>query len=715
MLVPQLNFIAGSLARIEVEREVALLEELHTLSRMDPQPVVNSPRSSDAHEDAEDALACEGWLLPPQARASSSFAAAEHRRRHAELEILSDKIPTVIANLVNNCGVDGVDELMGSMMPVLSPAWCDMYRATKDFADEALVCSKGLTVDDFTQCKGAFYDAVLAELGSDTASPAWLPPPAFFDPDAPHNRVFKLGADKRWFAEGGTAGGGAPRDVLAEIEALLFNDDHEEELAKEQLIYGNNGGTKARYTEVKRSALGPVRGRDVKEEAPGTAALLSMAKHNSPENRVSSHLRRRRGVGRNAAVSAPAGGFATDPDHSDDDDDTQAISKELRSELFKATRRWESLMIIWSKWVISLVLSKKVSPADAVASVGLGEFVRGYLNTVVHERTFLSLTKARRCLGSSSIDSVAETAPAPLDESSSFPVASSAGRRYVSPPPKPTSAPPSTRNMVPSNSVVVNGKQKSIRTLSDRERRLVLEEDAWLLSAGYDSSFLHTGIATPAERAQCVSLLQTQSSSKWLEVDEGSCRCIVVLQSYLRRRLAQRRAQAAIQALGAASTSRLSVASKRLSTAVQRHYAKQQPTQRSYVLSCLAIAKDTSTCENFYSSEEDSFKREFKVYMSKATEHYLHNVPLDADWVVEKVPTEQGTPELRYVNVRSGRSQMENPNMLKVAALKQRELAKVTRRREEAYREMEVFVQRLNDRKQQLAAQEQELSVPVTL
>eukprot|EP00164_Ancoracysta_twista_P009629 GFYU01014321.1.p1 GENE.GFYU01014321.1~~GFYU01014321.1.p1 ORF type:complete len:172 (-),score=13.11 GFYU01014321.1:40-516(-) len=158
------------------------------------------------------------------------------------------------------------------------------------------------------------------------------------------------------------------------------------------------------------------------------------------------------------------------------------------------------------------------------------------------------------------------------------------------------------------------------------------------------------------------------------------------------------------------------MASKRISTAVMKQYTRQTTTQRQYVQNCMSIAKDTALCDKFYSTEEANFKQNFKAYITKATEHYLNNVPLELDWTVEKTPVDNnGGVEIRYVNLRSGRSQTENPNMLKVSALKQRELAKATRKREDTYRDMDAFVQKLNSRKEDLGKLEKDMSASVSL
>ena len=753
MLAPELNLIAATFARTEVEREVALQEEvsmIQQLSRSNDNGGNNDNTNVNDDSMEEDGLATEGWLLPPMANASADFRRGEHKRRHTELSALSKQLPALLArisssatsssNLHDDGGDENIDDA-NTPPSILSPRWVDMYRASKDFADEALVLSKGLQVEDLAQCKQTFADTIQKEFEGSPKMPSWFPPKDFFDSvSAPHTKVFRLGEEKRWFAAAGDGGSsGGPRDVLADLEALLFEDEHLEELQQEQLIYGNNGGSKARYEEVKRSTIGPVRGRDVKDDAPGTAALLGMAKHASPEHRhkrSSSKLIRSgpRSTTTTTTTTATGGDKEGDGIEDAEDGDGHAVSKGIRSELFKATRRWECLMLLWSKWVVTTALKQQPATTtsshitDALNSVDLCEFIKGYFNTIVHERVFLTLSKIVRPDPTTATPdgNNAKTAAEGGIFSSSM-----AGRRYsTSPPPTPTKAtgtstttqPPRSVGMpfgkVNAHIVVVKGKQKSIRTLTDFEKRLVMEEDAWLVAAGYDSSYKHTGTMAASDRAEGVELLRSQSSTKWKSMDEGSCRKVLVLQSHLRRRLAIMKAQTALKALTKSNTSssRLSMASRRISTAVMKQYTRQSTTQRQYIQSCMAIAKDTALCEKFYSTEEATFKQNFKAYITKATEHYLNNVPLELDWTVEKTPIDNnGGVEIRYVNLRSGRSQTENPNMLKVSALKQRELAKATRKREEAYRDMDAFVKKLNTRKEELDKLEKEMSATVSL
>ena len=174
-------------------------------------------------------------------------------------------------------------------------------------------------------------------------------------------------------------------------------------------------------------------------------------------------------------------------------------------------------------------------------------------------------------------------------------------------------------------------------------------------------------------------------------------------------------------------------------------YGQQQGQLEAYVGAARQLMADEARAEAFYSTEEAAFNKQFKQWSAQMTRHYLEEVPLDVDWAVQKTPLppssagggdggqkEEGGPSqkgvftdpetgLRYqrtfLNLKTGRVQTENPNALKAAAAKSRQLAKAQREREQRLAEMAVFVaERVNGVKRDvLPALEDQLAAPVYL
>ena len=174
-------------------------------------------------------------------------------------------------------------------------------------------------------------------------------------------------------------------------------------------------------------------------------------------------------------------------------------------------------------------------------------------------------------------------------------------------------------------------------------------------------------------------------------------------------------------------------------------YGQQQGQLEAYVGAARQLMADEARAEAFYSTEEAAFNKQFKQWSAQMTRHYLEEMPLDVDWAVQKTPLppssagggdggqkEEGGPSqkgvftdpetgLRYqrtfLNLKTGRVQTENPNALKAAAAKSRQLAKAQREREQRLAEMAVFVaKRVNGVKRDvLPALEDQLAAPVYL
>eukprot|EP00758_Cryptobia_borreli_P015608 Tbor_TRINITY_DN6040_c0_g1::TRINITY_DN6040_c0_g1_i1::g.11150::m.11150 len=207
---------------------------------------------------------------------------------------------------------------------------------------------------------------------------------------------------------------------------------------------------------------------------------------------------------------------------------------------------------------------------------------------------------------------------------------------------------------------------------------------------------------------------------KWSK-NEANDKLVIALQSRIRRQLAITRLSRIRNGGGAGSQSHnQKVRQDHLFTSLCKHYSKQQPLLDQYIRTSLSVVGDEQKAQFFYDHEEISFKKQFKEYTTKVTHYYLNECPLDVDWKVQRISNQTTSGSIRdkfvFVNVKTGKQQDENPNMLKVVALKNRQWMKATKDREKRLAEMDKFVNDLNEVKTEfLPFLEENISTPLNI
>jgi hypothetical protein len=91
------------------------------------------------------------------------------------------------------------------------------------------------------------------------------------------------------------------------------------------------------------------------------------------------------------------------------------------------------------------------------------------------------------------------------------------------------------------------------------------------------------------------------------------------------------------------------------------------------------VQRESALVQQFFDTEESSFQDQWRAWEKRMTHYYLNQCPLDVDWVTQADPT--APSGVRYLNIKTGKLQLENPNALKVSATKNRQWMKATKDR----------------------------------
>lgn len=136
---------------------------------------------------------------------------------------------------------------------------------------------------------------------------------------------------------------------------------------------------------------------------------------------------------------------------------------------------------------------------------------------------------------------------------------------------------------------------------------------------------------------------------------------------------------------------------QRLVPAMLRFFRQTQLPVEQVVELTKSIERLESRLDDFFGNEESRFQAQWNSYLKKLTQFYLSECPLDADW--QAFATNDGVV---FVNVKTGRSQKENPNVLKIVAAKNRQWLKASRERESRISAAKLASDDLNRMKEQL-------------
>lgn len=174
---------------------------------------------------------------------------------------------------------------------------------------------------------------------------------------------------------------------------------------------------------------------------------------------------------------------------------------------------------------------------------------------------------------------------------------------------------------------------------------------------------------------------------------------VVRLQACARRFLCRRRWAPALQKL--ATDKRLAVyhrVQQQLIPTSLRYIRQSHSTLQRYAELVLFVGKEQDRLEGFYETEEERFQTQWNHYVKRMTKFYLTECALDVDWM----PQSNGSGGVVFLNTKTGRTQSEHPNTLKVVAAKNRQWLKATRDREARMQQARQATEELNHRKQEL-------------
>eukprot|EP00759_Apiculatamorpha_spiralis_P051583 PhF_6_TR5270/c0_g1_i1/m.7671 len=101
--------------------------------------------------------------------------------------------------------------------------------------------------------------------------------------------------------------------------------------------------------------------------------------------------------------------------------------------------------------------------------------------------------------------------------------------------------------------------------------------------------------------------------------------------------------------------------------------ARCQPRVDEFVTTYLGAWYELGRVTEALKTEEERFQQTWRQWERAMTQQYLHAVPMDPEWIPQQ---EKETGQTIYLNLRSGKTQKEHPNVLKVVATKNRQWAK---------------------------------------
>ena len=77
------------------------------------------------------------------------------------------------------------------------------------------------------------------------------------------------------------------------------------------------------------------------------------------------------------------------------------------------------------------------------------------------------------------------------------------------------------------------------------------------------------------------------------------------------------------------------------------------------------IAAEEPRLQDYYDNEESRFQQQWNRYVKQLTQFYLTECPLDVDWRAQRSNPSDESSAIVFLNIRTGKVQTENPNMLK--------------------------------------------------
>eukprot|EP00760_Papus_ankaliazontas_P027979 PhM_4_TR3471/c0_g1_i1/m.77847 len=118
---------------------------------------------------------------------------------------------------------------------------------------------------------------------------------------------------------------------------------------------------------------------------------------------------------------------------------------------------------------------------------------------------------------------------------------------------------------------------------------------------------------------------------------------------------------------------------------------------KSYLAAVMASQSELRRVCYTLETEEDRFMSQWKAWEKNMTQQFLHHTPTDPEWLSQ---LDKDTNATIYVNLRTGKTQKEHPNALKVVATRNRQWAKaqkmqIERRKmlEQREKELEEYIE----------------------
>lgn len=230
-----------------------------------------------------------------------------------------------------------------------------------------------------------------------------------------------------------------------------------------------------------------------------------------------------------------------------------------------------------------------------------------------------------------------------------------------------------------------------------------------LTGASLPADARHSNVPESSDSCRPQLLWTPALEAKW----RGCLRLVIRMQSCARRFLAIRRHRPAIaKKLVDKRLKRYKRVETQLVPNALQYLRRTQPVAEAYHQVVRKVEADQSELEDFYATEEQVFQQQWNQYVRKMTHFFMNECPLEQDWIAQRDPA---TQTIVYINVKSGRTQTENPNALKVVAAKNREWMKATRERQVRLAKASIATERVNHLKSKLLELTKKLETPVFL
>lgn len=201
---------------------------------------------------------------------------------------------------------------------------------------------------------------------------------------------------------------------------------------------------------------------------------------------------------------------------------------------------------------------------------------------------------------------------------------------------------------------------------------------------------------------KCEALCEVECTGRnasWLDKWSKCLRLVAIMQASARRWLSKRRWGAEVASrIESKRQERTNVLQQRVIPGALQYMRNTQMAVEQLVELSLAVQSQETCLEDFFQSEEVRFQAQWTAYVRKLTQFYLKDCPLDVDWEAHSGPN----GSITFVNMKTGRSQQENPNALKVVAAKNRQWLKASRERELRIANARAAAADLNRMKEQL-------------